>query len=80
MDLSQSQREDKTEGPSLQSMPSEQIRSQLINMATHDREKLKGQMVQHYHETKIREHREVLARRQIIEDRKEYLERLNTVR
>lgn len=45
-----------------------------------EREKLKAQMIQHYHETKIREHRDVLARRQIIENLKEYLERLNTVR
>lgn len=34
MDLSESQREDKPEGPTLQSMPSEQVRNQLISMAT----------------------------------------------
>ena len=34
MDLSESQREDNPEGPTLQSMPSEQIRNQLVNMAT----------------------------------------------
>jgi translation initiation factor 3 subunit A len=34
MDLSQSQREDRAEGPTLQSMPSEQIRNQLINMGS----------------------------------------------
>lgn len=34
MDLSESQREDKPEGPTLQSMPSEQVRNQLVNMAT----------------------------------------------
>lgn len=33
MDLSESQREDKPEGPTLQVMPSEQIRNQLVNMA-----------------------------------------------
>lgn len=31
-DLSESQREDKLEGVTIQSMPSEQIRNQLINM------------------------------------------------
>lgn len=39
-----------------------------------------NQLVQHYHETKVREHRDVLNRRVIIEERKEMLERLNTVR
>lgn len=34
MDLCESQREDKPEGPTLQSMPSEQVRNQLINMST----------------------------------------------
>lgn len=32
-DLSESQREDKIEGPVVQNMPSEQIRNQLINMS-----------------------------------------------
>ncbi|KAJ8878273.1 hypothetical protein PR048_018850 [Dryococelus australis] len=95
MDLSEAQREDHPEGPTLQSMPSEQVRNQLINMACvlhkamncinptkkrMEREKLRAQMVQHYHETKNREHQRILARHKIIEDRKEYLERLNTVR
>lgn len=34
MDLSESQREDKPEGPTLQVMPSEQVRNQLVNMST----------------------------------------------
>lgn len=34
IDLSESQREDKPEGPTLQSMPSEQVRNQLVNMST----------------------------------------------
>ncbi|XP_063232986.1 eukaryotic translation initiation factor 3 subunit A [Bacillus rossius redtenbacheri] len=95
MDLAEAQREDHPEGPTLQSMPSEQVRSQLVNMACvlhramssinpakkkMEREKLRAQMVQHYHETKNREHQRILARHKIIEDRKEYLERLNTVR
>jgi hypothetical protein len=37
-------------------------------------------MVMHYQETKSQEHQSILARHKIIEDRKEYLERLNTVR
>ncbi|XP_059468760.1 eukaryotic translation initiation factor 3 subunit A isoform X2 [Neocloeon triangulifer] len=95
MDLAQSQREDKAEGPTLQSMPSEQIRNQLINMGSvlcqsvkiieplkkkNEKAKAMQTLVQHYHETKVREHRDVLNRRVIIEERKEMLERLNTVR
>ncbi|RZF44083.1 hypothetical protein LSTR_LSTR013138 [Laodelphax striatellus] len=96
-DLSESQREDKGEGggPTLQSMPSEQVRNQLINMATvltralhlinpnankAEREKTMHMMVSHYHETKVKEHMRILARHKIIEDRKEFLERMNTVR
>ena len=45
-----------------------------------EREKLRVQMVMHYQETKSQEHQCILARHKIIEDRKEYLERLNTVR
>ncbi|KAJ8964950.1 hypothetical protein NQ314_004505, partial [Rhamnusium bicolor] len=87
MDLSESQREDKPEGPTLQVMPSEQVRNQLVNMSTvlnqaihMEREKLRAVMVQNYHETKVREHQKILQRHKIIEDRKEYIERLNTVR
>ncbi|XP_074031572.1 eukaryotic translation initiation factor 3 subunit a isoform X2 [Leptinotarsa decemlineata] len=95
MDLSESQREDKPEGPTLQVMPSEQVRNQLVNMSTVlnqaiqvinpnrkklEREKLRAAMVQNYHETKVREHQKILQRHKIIEDRKEYIERLNTVR
>nr|CAH7733430.1 unnamed protein product [Callosobruchus chinensis] len=95
MDLSESQREDTPEGPTLQVMPSEQVRNQLVNMSTvlnravnvinpnkkkAEREKLRTAMVQMYHETKVREHQKILQRHKIIEDRKEYIERLNTVR
>lgn len=95
MDLSESQREDKPEGPSLQSMPSEQVRNQLVNMATvlckavnvinpdgkrKEREKLRAAMVANYHEIKVQEHHKILQRHKIIEDRKEYIERMNTVR
>jgi len=95
IDLSESQREDKPEGPTLQSMPSEQVRNQLVNMSSVlnkainvicpnkkklEREKLRAVMVQNYHETKVKEHQKILQRHKIIEDRKEYIERLNTVR
>lgn len=37
-------------------------------------------MVQRYHEIKHLEHQRILARHKIIEERKEYLEQMNTVR
>lgn len=37
-------------------------------------------MVKHYHESKHIEHQRILARHYIIEERKEYLEQMNTVR
>ncbi|KAL3269582.1 hypothetical protein HHI36_008646 [Cryptolaemus montrouzieri] len=95
MDLSESQREDKPEGPTLQVMPSEQIRNQLVNMSIvlhqaigvinpqrkkAERDRLRTLMVQNYHDNKLREHQKILQRHKIIEDRKEYIERLNTVR
>ncbi|RLU26457.1 hypothetical protein DMN91_000252 [Ooceraea biroi] len=95
VDLSEAQREDHPDGPILQAMPSEQIRCQLVNMATvlHrainvinpnkkklEREKLRSAMVAHYHETKMKEHQRILGRHKIIEERKEYIEHINTVR
>ncbi|XP_061395112.1 eukaryotic translation initiation factor 3 subunit A-like [Musca vetustissima] len=94
-DLTESQREDHPDGPTLQSMPSEQIRSQLVNMSTvlhravsivypnrerDQRAKLRTQMVQHYHEIKDREHQRILQRQKIIEDRKEFIEKQNNAR
>lgn len=94
-DLTECQREDHPDGPSLQSMPSEQIRSQLVNMSTvlhravalvyPNREKdqranLRNQMVRHYHEIKDREHQRILQRQKIIEDRKEFIEKQNNAR
>ncbi|XP_018785649.1 PREDICTED: eukaryotic translation initiation factor 3 subunit A [Bactrocera latifrons] len=94
-DLTESQREDHPDGPTLQSMPSEQIRSQLVNMATvlnravsvvypnrekDQRAKLRAQMVYHYHEIKDREHQRILQRQKIIEDRKEFIEKQNNAR
>ncbi|XP_033340764.2 eukaryotic translation initiation factor 3 subunit A isoform X1 [Megalopta genalis] len=95
VDLSEAQREDHPDGPVLQAMPSEQIRCQLVNMATvlhraihiinpnkkkTEREKLRSAMVGHYHETKLKEHQRILGRHKIIEERKEYIEHINTVR
>jgi len=94
-DLTESQREYRPDGPALQSMPSEQIRSQLVNMSTvltravsivypnrerDQRAKLRTQMVHHYHEIKDREHQRILQRQKIIEDRKEYIEKQNNAR
>lgn len=94
-DLTESQREDHPDGPTLQSMPSEQIRSQLVNMSIvlhraiktinptykkPDRDILRQQLVQYYHDNKVKAHQQILLRQKIIEDRKEYIERLNTER
>lgn len=94
-DLSESQREDHHDGPILQSMPSEQVRQQLVNMSVvlhraiatinpnrqkAEREALRAQMVALYHENKVREHQAILVRQKLIEDRKELIERLNTER
>lgn len=94
-DLSESQREDHHDGPTLQSMPSEQVRAQLVNMSVvlhraiaainpnrqkADRDALRAQMVALYHENKVREHQSILIRQKLIEDRKEAIERLNTER
>lgn len=94
-DLTESQREDYKDGPTLQTMPSEQIRSQLVNMSSvlhravaivypnrecEKRAKLRVQMVNHYHEIKVREHQRILQRQKIIEDRKEFIEKQNNAR
>lgn len=94
-DLSESQREDNPDGPTLQSMPSEQIRSQLVNMSIvlhraiaainpnnkkAEREKLRAQMVKNYEDNKDKEHQRILQRQKIIEDRKEFIEKLNIER
>lgn len=94
-DLTENQKEDQSSGPTLQIMPSEQVRSQLVNMsivlhrAIHvinptrkngERKNMRLQMVKSYHENKIKEHQRILQRQKIIEDRKEFIERLNTER
>ncbi|KAL7294910.1 hypothetical protein TKK_0011831 [Trichogramma kaykai] len=95
VDLSEAQRENHPCGPVLQAMPSEQIRCQLVNLANvlhranniinpntkkQEREKLRAQMVQYYHNTKLKEHKRILERQKIIEQRKEYIEHINYVR
>ncbi|XP_055616530.1 eukaryotic translation initiation factor 3 subunit A [Toxorhynchites rutilus septentrionalis] len=94
-DLSESQREDHPDGPTLQSMPSEQVRSQLVNMSVvlhraiaainpnrkkAERERLRTQMVKNYEENMVKEHQRILQRQKKIEDRKEYIERVNLER
>ncbi|XP_028173592.1 eukaryotic translation initiation factor 3 subunit A-like isoform X4 [Ostrinia furnacalis] len=82
-------------GAILQATPAEQVREQLVRAAEvlsravttlfperqrAARERARAHMVQHYHENKHAEHARVLQRHKIIEERKEYIERLNTVR
>ena len=95
VDLSEAQREDHPDGPVLQAMPSEQIRTQLMKMVTvlcratniinpnkrmQERDKQRAAMVAHYHETKVKEHQRILGRHKIIEERKEYIEHMNFMR
>ena len=75
-----------------QDMPSEQIRQQLMQMlevldkslkTIHpdkikiDNNALRQKIVEAYHASKARDHVRILSRHKIIEDRKEYLEKLN---
>ncbi|KAI8789964.1 eukaryotic translation initiation factor 3 subunit A isoform X2 [Biomphalaria glabrata] len=89
-DLGVSQKEDLPEGPYIQSMPSEQIRNQVINIAQAlnqavdiigpkestlvEEDELKAQILNTYRLTAKKEHARILQRRQIIENRKEQLE------
>merc|ERR1712002_112439 len=91
-DLSEAQRTDLPEGPHIQSMPSEQVRTQLMSMmcvldkslaTIHpDRNKvanaeLRQRITEAYHQSKVRDHQRLLARHKIIEERKEWLEKYN---
>ncbi|XP_050667768.1 eukaryotic translation initiation factor 3 subunit A-like isoform X2 [Leptidea sinapis] len=82
-------------GAILQATPAEQVREQLVlaaevlsravnalhpSLRRGERARARALMVQHYHESKHAEHHRVLQRHKIIEERKEYIERLNTVR
>lgn len=88
-----SQKEDVPEGPYLQAMPSETIRNQLTSMAhclhhavvlvqpqQEGRDDLRQQIMQKYRQVARAEHARILQRRQIIEERKEELENINTQR
>lgn len=94
-DLSESQREDLPEGPMLQSLPSEMIRCQLVQMGSalqscldlivpdnkkKEMEPMRAQTIQFYQQTKQREHLKILQRQHIIEERKEMLENQNLER
>lgn len=94
-ELAESQREDRPDGPMLQSMPSEQIRSQLVNMSIvlhrainsinpnrkkAERDRIRSQIVDSYHSTKNKEHQRILQRQKMIEDLKESIERKNNER
>lgn len=94
-DLTESKKQEHPDGPLLQSMPSEQIRSQLVNMSVvlhravatinpnrqkADRDALRTNLVQHYHDTKYKAHQMILQRQKIIEERKEQIEQLNVLR
>merc|ERR1712128_248997 len=91
-DLSEAQRTDLPEGPHIQSMPSEQVRTQLMSMMSvldktlatihPDRNKvesaeLRQRITEAYHQSKVRDHQRLLARHKIIEERKEWLEKYN---
>ena len=86
--------EELIEGPHLQSMPSEQIRKQLVTMYSTlqkarnmiepervkvQREDIKRKIMKAYRINAIDDHRKILKRQDIIETRKEYLEQI-TVR
>ncbi|CAH0394207.1 unnamed protein product [Bemisia tabaci] len=93
-DLSDS-REDKPDGPTLQSMPSDQIRSQLISMSQvltsaiqiinpdvlqASREERHEKLVKYYLANARKEHLSILNRHKIIEERKMYVEKMNLQR
>ncbi|RXG58416.1 Eukaryotic translation initiation factor 3 subunit A [Armadillidium vulgare] len=91
VDLSESQREDLPEGPTLQALPSETIRCQLVHMssalqkclsliAPDKMEPIRAQTIQLYHQTRQRDHQRILQRQHIIEERKEMLENQNLER
>ncbi|GFU02002.1 eukaryotic translation initiation factor 3 subunit A [Nephila pilipes] len=91
-ELNVSQREEVIEGPHLQSMPSEQMRNQLVtihsvlNKAANyiqpdklkvERKELAKEIIKAYTLTSSKDHMRILNRQQIIEERKELLENLN---
>merc|ERR1712158_175514 len=94
-ELAEAQSISETEGPHLQDMPSEQIRTQLMLMlevldkglkTIHpdkmkiENNALRQKIVEAYHQSKNRDHQRILERHKRIEERKEYLERLSISR
>jgi len=94
-DLAEAQSREVAEGPHLQDMPSEQIRTQLMKMLVvldkslktihPDKTKiensgLRQKIVEAYHQSKQRDHQRILGRHKAIEERKEYLEKLSVHR
>ncbi|XP_074640186.1 eukaryotic translation initiation factor 3 subunit A-like [Tubulanus polymorphus] len=90
-----SQKEEVTEGPNIQSMPSEHIRNQMVLMAEAlsmtakliqpssvktVQDELRAHLVKSYHQVARRNHENVLKRQRIIEERKEELETISTQR
>merc|ERR1719351_711677 len=91
-DLAESQKAEVAEGPHVQAMPSEQVRTQLMSMMSvldkslatiyPERNKvesseLRQRITEAYHQSKVRDHQRLLARHKIIEERKEWLEKYN---
>merc|ERR1711997_85946 len=94
-ELAEAQSVDEAGGPHLQDMPSEQIRTQLMLMlevldkslkTIHpdkmkiENNALRQKIVDAYHQSKKRDHQRILERHKLIEERKEYLERLSITR
>merc|ERR1719219_1094699 len=94
-ELAEAQSVDEAEGPHLQDMPSEQIRTQLMLMlevldkslkTIHpdkmkiENDALRQKIVEAYHQSKNRDHQRILERHKRIEERKEYLEKLSNTR
>lgn len=87
--------EEVIEGPFLQSMPSSQIRQQLVSVYSvlqkarclidkdrlkHQRDLIKHSIMVEYEKTKHEQHRNILMRQDFIEDRKDELEKLGQKR
>lgn len=87
--------EEVIEGPFLQSMPSSQVRQQLVSVYSvlqkarflidkdrvkHQREHIKHSIMTEYEKTKYDQHRSILMRQDYIEDRKDELEKLGQKR
>merc|ERR1719481_148947 len=92
-DLTECQRTEMPEGPHIQAMPSEQVRTQLMSMmkvldkglstiypdrAKLETAELRTKITEAYHQTKVLTEQRLRQRHKMIEDRKEWLEKLNS--